>query len=498
MTSAARDHYEAHPDPAPDTVAIGPSQLDRLDDGLHFGWSWYRYQFCYRDWHNLRVLDAGCGTGLTTLGLAKLNPGSHVLGIDVSPRSLALAQERASVQAGLDVAFREHDLNERLPDDVGPFDFIVCRGVLHQVADPVQLLRDLANRLETRGLLLATFASEAGQSPVRQMRSAVDALVTPEMSLEDRAHVGIELFRALRADHPIRQYEFAAQGNALPGIERMIAGYLTIPMHGWSLASAIGAVEDAGLQYLYVAQRLPWLADRVFNKTEVSPGLQARVESRSERARSVLIDALDPAIHGGEYRIYACLPEYEPRVPGWPEQVESRPETFDKLIPHRTGLAWPAEASSTAPTGQARATYRLIGGGVGQLDWLSDALFRGVDDKTTCGEINQRLRPPPGMQDDASLRCSRWLDLAHNGLLVLESPDARQYRDCQHLGRIVDRLDCACPRRWVRACERHEFCTIDDVAQTDERYPALVLATTRLQRTQVTSCQVCPDYSPVD
>src|SRR5437660_12703447 len=104
--------YESYPDPSPALVPVGPGQLERVDDGLHFGWSWHRYRFCYRRARGLRILDAGCGTGLASLALGRLNPGSKVVGLDASPRSLEVAQSRARAAGATDVAFRQHDLEE--------------------------------------------------------------------------------------------------------------------------------------------------------------------------------------------------------------------------------------------------------------------------------------------------------------------------------------------------------------------------------------------------
>ncbi|UFP95858.1 class I SAM-dependent methyltransferase [Gloeobacter morelensis] len=41
-----------------------------------------------------RILDAGCGSGFTSLALAQANPGARIVGIDLSERSLAVARER--------------------------------------------------------------------------------------------------------------------------------------------------------------------------------------------------------------------------------------------------------------------------------------------------------------------------------------------------------------------------------------------------------------------
>src|SRR5262249_6392272 len=126
MRPDVRAQYEAFPEPSPGEVPIDARQLDRLDDGLHFGWAWHRHRYCYRRADHLRILDAGCGTGVTTLGLARLNPGATVVGLDGSPRSLDLARQRAEVAGMPTVGFRAHDLDEPLPGDLGgPFDFIV-------------------------------------------------------------------------------------------------------------------------------------------------------------------------------------------------------------------------------------------------------------------------------------------------------------------------------------------------------------------------------------
>lgn len=499
MTAAVRAHYEAHPDPSPQSRPIAADQLDRIDDNLHFGWSWHRYRYCYREAKGLRILDAGCGTGLSTLSLARLNPGSKVVGLDLSPQSLDLARQRREVQPleASTVEFHEHDLAQPIPGALGEFDFVICRGVLSQANDPSAVLRNLAARLDSRGLLLASFPTRAGRQIARQLRQAVDALAEPGMPLSERAQIGLEVFQALRPDHPIRVFERETQLQPMPDPDRILAGYLhRADESDWTLEDAIGAMEKAGLQFLYVAQRRPWQADRVFVPHNVSAALKTRVEGSSERARSALMDALDTSLHMDEYRIYACLPDFEPRLPAWPEELQHNPAALNRLIPHRTSLAKPAGRDADPALTRGSVTYRVVTGALGELDWRADAVLNSIDDHITCGEIDKRLEQLTGVSEAPDVRQNRWLFLANSGFLILESPDRRQHVDCQYLGPVRDRLDCPCPRRWIRSCSRHGYCTIDVVAEDDAQRKSFDTARRRLGLEQVISCAQCPDYSP--
>jgi SAM-dependent methyltransferase len=492
MRTEVHDQYQAFPDPSPEVVPIAPDQLDRIDDSLHYGWSWHRYRYCYRKAVDLKILDAGCGTGLTTLGLARLNPTSRVLGVDASPRSLELARNRAEVSPDLHVEFREHDLGA--PIGSGPFDFIVCRHVLGQTQDPNRVLAQLARELDRRGLLYITIPSRTGRTPARQLRRAVSTLSPPGSTLAERAEIGREILTALRPDHMIRQFEARFSGTNMPGVERIVAGYLGVAERDWDLEEAIVALERAGLKFLYAATNRAWQANLVFGSS-IPEELKTRVSGLSERDQAILIDALDATLHADEYRIYACPADYEPRVPAWLEDRNAQPEVFDRLIPHRTGLADPTTLTPDPAASRGRVTYRAVSGAAGELDRPSDLAFRAIDGRRSVGEIDRELAPSP-LSETVETRHGRWLDLANHGFIVLESPDPRQNIDCIHLGSIRDRLDCPCPRRWVRACERHELCTIDEIKPGDPQVPALEDALQRLSRSRVVSCARCADYQP--
>jgi SAM-dependent methyltransferase len=492
MHTEVRELYDAYPDPSPSDPPIGPTQLDRIDDSLHFGWSWHRYRYCYRKAVGLKILDAGCGTGLSTLGLARLNQGSLVLGVDASPRSVDLARQRAEATPVESVEFREHDLNDRLSD--GSFDFIVCRNVLGQAEEPGRVLRNLAGALDRRGLLYATFPSRTGRRPVRQVRRAIDLLAGAGSTLEEKAEIGRDLFAALRADHPIRQFESRFSGTKLPAIERIVAGYLEPGERDWDLEEAISTLESAGLKFLYAAAGRPWQPQLVFGNAIPEP-FKNRVSALGERDQAILVDALDASMHADQYRVYACPAEFEPRLPAWLEDRQEHPETFARLVPHRTGLAEPAALSPDPAMARGRVTYRAVSGAVGEIDPRSDLIYRAIDDRRTVAEIDREFSQAP-LAEAVESRQARWLELANHGFILLESPDPRQNVDCVHLGAVRDRLECPCPRRWVRTCDRHGFCTIDEFKPGDPQKGALAQALERLGRESVVACALCADYQP--
>ncbi|MET0286806.1 MAG: class I SAM-dependent methyltransferase [Polyangiales bacterium] len=83
-----------------------------------------------------RVLDVGCGTGATTLAVARL-PGVHCTGVDVSRPMLELARRRGE---GTRASFVEGDAQSHAFQG---FDLIVSRFGVMFFADPVRAFTNL-------------------------------------------------------------------------------------------------------------------------------------------------------------------------------------------------------------------------------------------------------------------------------------------------------------------------------------------------------------------
>lgn len=103
---------------------------------------------------NALILDVGCGTGSEVLALARA--GHRVVGVDISPRMLALAREKANAKApGLDVRFFDGVAAQPQPEWGGPFDVVYSAyGVVNLEPDPAATMRALAKVVRPGGHLI--------------------------------------------------------------------------------------------------------------------------------------------------------------------------------------------------------------------------------------------------------------------------------------------------------------------------------------------------------
>lgn len=91
------------------------------------------------------ILDYGCGPGNDVTGFAIHTNARKVIGIDVSPKALALANHRLALH-GVDPdrieLIQSSDSQTKVPLEDSSVDYINCAGVLHHTSDPLALLKE--------------------------------------------------------------------------------------------------------------------------------------------------------------------------------------------------------------------------------------------------------------------------------------------------------------------------------------------------------------------
>nr|AHL44339.1 methyltransferase [Streptomyces griseofuscus] len=177
--SATRRLYESFPFPSPGAdrplIDVVGNELPLVvEGGLRDGWS---------------VLDAGCGTGHTLIGLARAYPHVHFVGLEPSDASRDIARHLAERHGTTNVEI----VDGAIPDTVieRRFEFIYSYGVVHHLPDPQAGLNWLGDHLAEDGLLHVWLYNAIGEA--QRMR---DRELVRLMAAHADGH-GLDVVRAL-------------------------------------------------------------------------------------------------------------------------------------------------------------------------------------------------------------------------------------------------------------------------------------------------------------
>ncbi len=131
---------------------------------------------------NMIILDAGCGSGSSSIFLAK-RYGCRVVGIDVDPTSLMKAHEKARRENVLDrVAFRLADLNSLALQDM-TFDGVVFQASLI-FCEKARVLHTVNQRIRPGGFLGAVELAWKTQPSAEVLAKVKDVLCAAAVNAE--------------------------------------------------------------------------------------------------------------------------------------------------------------------------------------------------------------------------------------------------------------------------------------------------------------------------
>jgi ubiquinone/menaquinone biosynthesis C-methylase UbiE len=156
-------HYDRRAGDLDDPQYDWTSGADRMNPALRAP---YRHlEALLGDCAGKRILDFGCGHGIFSVTPAK--QGAHVIGVDISPRSLAFAHRRSTrEQVSRRMQFCVGDC-ERLPFPDRTFDIVMSCGVL-SCLNLRSGVTEVARVLRPDGR--AIFVDTLGHNPVMNLR----------------------------------------------------------------------------------------------------------------------------------------------------------------------------------------------------------------------------------------------------------------------------------------------------------------------------------------
>lgn len=322
-----------------DTYPFPPEPLlDHPPPGYNWRWYWSAaYNFCTGQKppkQDIRILDAGCGTGVGTEYLVHLNPAAQVVGIDLSLGALEVAQERCRRSGANRVEFHHLSIYdvEQIP---GEFDLINCVGVLHHLPDPIRGIQSLAPKLAPGGLMHIFVYAELGRWEIQLMQKAITLLQGEQQGdYRDGVQVGRQLFKALPENNRLVRREQERWSLENQRDECFADMYVHPQEIDYNIETLFQLIDASGLDFVGFSNPSSWQLERLLGK---NPELMKRAEGLSERALYRLIELLDPeaithyefflarpplpkANWSADESLLKAIPERNPCMDGWPSK----------------------------------------------------------------------------------------------------------------------------------------------------------------------------------
>ncbi|MBD1860655.1 MULTISPECIES: bifunctional 2-polyprenyl-6-hydroxyphenol methylase/3-demethylubiquinol 3-O-methyltransferase UbiG [Trichocoleus] len=322
-----------------DTYPFPPEPLlDEPPPGYNWRWNWVAaYNFCTGQKpqkQNVRILDAGCGSGVGTEYLVHLNPQAQVVGIDLSAGTLAVAKERCQRSGADRVEFHHLSIYD-VAQVLGEFDLINCVGVLHHLPDPIRGIQALAPKLAPGGLMHIFVYAELGRWEIQLMQKAIALLQGDRRGdYKDGVQVGRQIFAALPENNRLVKREKERWSLENQKDECFADMYVHPQEVDYNIETLFELIDASGLEFLGFSNPRQWQLERLLGK---APDLVERAEGLSDREKYRLIELLDPesvthyefflarpplpkADWSQDAALLAAIPERSPCMDGWPSQ----------------------------------------------------------------------------------------------------------------------------------------------------------------------------------
>ncbi|WMW23137.1 class I SAM-dependent methyltransferase [Methanolobus mangrovi] len=129
------------------------------------------------------ILDVGCGVGSITLQMARMNPLSQVMGIDLMEETMEQCQLNAAAYDVTNASFKAASVYE-LPFEKGDFETITCFFMLHHLDDIPKALSEVKRVLATGGKVLAVEPLDHNHGTERRIQDWVDQFENAGFSVE--------------------------------------------------------------------------------------------------------------------------------------------------------------------------------------------------------------------------------------------------------------------------------------------------------------------------
>jgi 2-polyprenyl-3-methyl-5-hydroxy-6-metoxy-1,4-benzoquinol methylase len=167
----------------------------------------------------VRIAEVGCGEGLAGITIARAYPTVQVDGYDLDAASIAAAN-RAAIDANVADRVRFEVRDAADPTIHGDYDLVIAIEMLHDVPDPVAILRTMRKLAGTHGTVVVVDerTEESFTVPTTEMERFFYAFSTLHCLAVSMQNGGVGTGTVIRPD-TMRQYATAAGFSSIETLD---------------------------------------------------------------------------------------------------------------------------------------------------------------------------------------------------------------------------------------------------------------------------------------
>lgn len=234
------------------------------------------------------MLNAGCGSGWETLVLATANPGARYVGVDISPESIKLAEQRLKFHKIENASFHVMDITDMtaLGEE---FDFIACNDVLYLLDDPVAGLKGMRQVLKPDGIIRTNVHSLYQRQFIFNMQDAMELLGVMDEPAAKAVPLLREVMEALTDASFVKSHW---NGDAIKTTGGILANFLLRSDKGFTVPQVFEMLRQASLEFISMVNWQQWKVERVLTKPV--PYTMRQINKLSEEQKLHFIELVFP------------------------------------------------------------------------------------------------------------------------------------------------------------------------------------------------------------
>lgn len=152
---------------------------------------------------NANILEIGCAFGGNIIPLAQQFPKAKIIGLDLSPKQIAVGQNAVKTMQLNNIELLQQDITTY---DVPTkrFDYIICHGVYSWVPEPVRqaILQVISKGLNDNGVAFVSYNTYPGWKIREVYRDAMRYRSTSVESIQEKVHYGFGMLDFFKAHLP--------------------------------------------------------------------------------------------------------------------------------------------------------------------------------------------------------------------------------------------------------------------------------------------------------